>query len=152
MDSRMLSNEEHPVHPLLLSLPFGLWGFSLLADCLYRSGRGTASWDDIAFFTMFAGLVTAMLAALPGLIDRISGALARRPANGRLELNLIVIGLYVLNLCLRAVQPEQSASVWMSFAGITLLTVAGGLGAEQDPPRVRDIRIETRRHATARSA
>lgn len=150
----------HPIHPLLVSLPIGLWILSLVADVIHWTGLGVPSWDDVAFYSMFGGLVAALLAAVPALIDFLAQARARRPqlASGLLRLNLAIVGLYVLNFCLRAYQPAQSLSVWMSVAGITLLAISGWLGGELfrglhgEARRVRGIRIETRRHSTARSA
>lgn len=118
-------------HPLIGSLPPGLWLASLGADVMYHSGRAPASWDDAAFFSLFAGLVAALLMLGPGVVDELlAGARLRFAQPGRLELQLAVAGLFVLDLCLRAYAPGSIGPVWMSFAGIALVVVAAGLGRE----------------------
>jgi len=58
----------HPIHPMLVSLPIGLWigafVFSLIAYFGQRSAFNVA-----AFYTLIAGCVGAVLAAIPGVID-----------------------------------------------------------------------------------
>ena len=62
----------HPIHPMLVTLPIGLWVFSLVCDLVYAFGTVTAAWKTVAFFTMAGGLVGALAAAIPGLIDLLS--------------------------------------------------------------------------------
>lgn len=146
---------EEERHPLITSLPIGLWLASLGADVMYRSGRAPASWDDAAFFSMFAGLVAALLLLGPGLVDELlAGARLRLRQPGLLEIQLAVAGLFVLDLCVRAYAPGSIGPIWMSFGGIALLVVAAGIGRETAParPHPRGILIVTRRGRTARSA
>ena len=144
---------EEERHPLTTSLPTGLWLASLGADVMYRSGRAPASWDDAAFFSLFAGLVAALLLLGPGIADRLlAGARPSLRQPGRLELRLVVAGLFVLDLCVRAYAPGSLAPVWMSFAGIALLVVSAGIGGESARPYPGEILIVTRRGRTARSA
>ena len=62
----------HPIHPMLVTLPIGLWVFSFVCDLVYAFGSVTAVWKTVAFFTMAGGLVGALAAAIPGLIDLLS--------------------------------------------------------------------------------
>jgi uncharacterized membrane protein len=64
----MASIAKHPLHPMLVPIPLGLWIFSLVCDLIYVLGWG-AIWDGIAFFTMAGGIIGALLAALPGMLD-----------------------------------------------------------------------------------
>ena len=59
----------HPVHPILVTFPIGLWVFSLICDviALFRAVDGL--WNALAFYTMIGGVVGALLAAVPGFID-----------------------------------------------------------------------------------
>jgi len=152
MDRPVLREE---THPLIASLPAGLWLASLGADVTYRTGRAPASWDDAAFFSMFAGLVAGVLLLGPSLVDAlVAGAKPSLRRAGSLELQLAVGGLFVLNLCLRAYAPGSIGPVWMSFAGIALLVVAAGMPRETAHSRsdARAVVIVTRRGRTARSA
>ena len=140
-------------HPLITSLPTGLWLASLGADVMYRSGRAPAAWDDVAFFSLFAGLVAALVLLGPGVADELrAGARLRLARPGRLELQLAVASLFVLDLCLRAYAPGSIGPVWLSFAGIALLLVAAGIGRETTRPYPGEVLIVTRRRRTARSA
>ena len=61
----------HPVHPALVSLPIGLWTFSLAADLVHGLGGGSI-WQDLALYTLGAGIVGAVIAAVPGFIDYLT--------------------------------------------------------------------------------
>ena len=154
MDRLAMSDNRHPMFPLIMSLPLGLWLFSLGADVMHRSGRGPASWDDVAFFTMFAGLVVVLLTVVPSLIDDLaaSGAGSRLEQSRRLGPIPAIVALYALNLCLRAWAPGAILPVWMSFAGIALLALMQAREVATVPPSLREVLIETRRRRTARSA
>ena len=43
--------KKHPLHPMLVGLPIGLWIFSLVADVLRRI-TGDSSWEWVALYTM----------------------------------------------------------------------------------------------------
>jgi uncharacterized membrane protein len=59
----------HPLHPILVALPIGLWIFSLVSDVIFKMSWGGPVWNDVAFYTMGGGTVGALIAALPGFID-----------------------------------------------------------------------------------
>src|SRR5262245_3333780 len=87
---------DHPIHPMLIPFPIGLWVFSLAADVTYRFG-GDPVWLTIAYWTMVGGTVGALAAAVPGLIDFLS---LRDPrtvqiATAHLVLNLSIVALFV---------------------------------------------------------
>jgi len=150
MDRPAMAEERHP---LITSLPTGLWLASLGADVMYRTGRAPASWDEAAFFSMFAGLVAALLLLGPSVADELLAGGLRLRQPGRLEMQLAVGGLFVTNLCLRAYAPGSIGPVWLSFAGVALLVVAAAVGETAHPrPFPREILIVTRRGRTARSA
>ena len=152
MDRPVMEEERHP---LMTSLPTGLWIASLGADVMYRSGRAPASWDDAAFFSLFAGLVAALLLFGPRVMDELlAGTRLGLRHPGRLELQLVVAGLFVFDLCLRAFAPGSIGPVWISVAGIALLVVSAGIGREaaRTRPYPSAILIVTRRGRTARSA
>ena len=58
----------HPLHPLLVHFPVGLWVLSLLLD-LASLAAGSHAVVRAAFYTMLLGEITALLAAVPGLVD-----------------------------------------------------------------------------------
>ncbi len=58
----------HPIHPMLIALPIGLWAFSLVADLIFM-WRGNPAWETVAIYTLAGGCVGAVLSAIFGLID-----------------------------------------------------------------------------------
>ena len=55
--------KNHPVPPMLVGVPIGLWIFSLVADVLRRI-TGDSSWEFVALYTMAGGIVGAVIAAV----------------------------------------------------------------------------------------
>ena len=51
---------KHPIHPMLVAFPIGLWVFSLVCDFIYR-GTTTPIWSDLAFYTIAGGIIGACL-------------------------------------------------------------------------------------------
>jgi uncharacterized membrane protein len=122
----------HPLHPLLVTFPIGLWIFSLASDIISFGRLASGPWSDIAFYTMAGGIAGALLAALPGLIDllSISEPRMRRVGITHMTLNLIIVALYCVNWAIRLTRATNP--IWpfiMSIIGIVLLCVSGWLGA-----------------------
>ena len=152
----------HPIHPMLIPFPIGLLVFSLVADVIFRAGWGGPVWNDVAYYTMLGGIVGALLAAVPGLIDyTVTTGRARRVAQAHLVLNLLVVAVYVASAWLRTTGPiEATLPVWLSAVGAVVLGVSGwlggdlvyvhGVGMEEE----HHVRIEAQRRETtqARSA
>jgi len=126
------SIKKHPVHPMLIVFPIGLWVFSLVCDIIYRAGWGPAIWNDVAFYTMIGGIVGALLAAIPGLIDLFS--LSGKPKNlgiWHMTINLVVVALFVVNAWLRNISPRDDILPFaLSIVGVALLCISGWLGGE----------------------
>jgi uncharacterized membrane protein len=124
---------KHPIHPMLIPLPIGLWIFSLVCDLVYRFLSDAVIWDDVAFYTMAGGLVGALVAALPGFIDFLSlqDPAVRRIALTHMLVNLTTVALYAVNLWLRSTSPPGAGlPAALSVVGVLLLGVAGWLGGE----------------------
>lgn len=124
---------KHPVHPMLIVLPIGLWVFSLACDLAYVLGSGDDTWLTVALYTLAGGLIGALLAAIPGLIDLLSlpSGEVRRLALIHMALNLSVVGLYAINLWLRVRGSEtMTLPISLSVVSVAILAVSGWLGAE----------------------
>ncbi|HEU5322628.1 MAG TPA: DUF2231 domain-containing protein [Methylomirabilota bacterium] len=65
----------HPIHPMLVVLPLGLWVAALAFDVVHAV-TGAAVWERLAFWNVLGGLVGALLAAVPGVVDYLAGAWA----------------------------------------------------------------------------
>ena len=122
----------HPIHPMLVPIPIGLWIFSLVCDLIHVGGSANPAWATVALYTMGGGIVGALLAALPGLIDLLSLPPGpRKTAIVHMTINLVVVALYAVNLWLRLPAPESPGGLtWLSVLAIGLLVVSGWLGGK----------------------
>jgi uncharacterized membrane protein len=121
----------HPIHPMLVTIPIGLWVFSLICDFVFIY-TGDARWEVTAYFTLGAGIVGALIAALPGLLDLLGlrDARALRIGTFHLVLNLAIVAAQAANFWLR-LQDEGSAEVVpraISMVTVAALIVSGWLG------------------------
>ena len=123
----------HPIHPALVALPIGMLIFAFICDVAYHAGIRAPFWKDAAFYAMAAGVVSALVAAVPGFIDyaTIVDRKVRSIATTHMALNLTVVVLYAVSLWMRTQRaPEDTTPVWVSVAGLVLLSVSGFLGGE----------------------
>jgi uncharacterized membrane protein len=58
----------HPIHPMLIVLPLGLFSIGVLFDVVYLL-TDNATFADVAFWNITAGIVGGLLAALFGFLD-----------------------------------------------------------------------------------
>ena len=123
---------KHPIHPMLVVFPIGLWVFSLLSDVVFLVG-GSEQWNDIAFYTMAGGLIGALAAAIPGLFDMlsISDPKVGKIAWNHMIFNAIAVVIFAADLSARILsRPGATLPVLLSVAGIVFLALAGWLGGE----------------------
>src|SRR5437763_168371 len=92
----------HPLHPMLVVFPIGLWVFSFVADLIYLNGSNS-TWSAIAYYAMIGGVLGALAAAIPGAIDLFTVTRGRVRTVGifHMTLNLIIVALFVINVWLR---------------------------------------------------
>jgi uncharacterized membrane protein len=124
---------KHPIHPMLVAVPIGLWVFSLVADLIAAAGWRPEIWSEIAFYTMTGGVIGALLAAIPGFIDFLSISVpnVRRIGVYHMAVNLTAVAVFALNLYLRTGSaPGAFLPIALSVFGVALLAVAGWLGGE----------------------
>ena len=123
---------KHPIHPMLVPFPIGLWIFSLICDLVYAFDWGGPLWKDIAFISMAGGIIGALLAAVPGYLDYRSLTVpnVQRIARWHLGINLSIVILFAINFWLRMNQMGEVLPVILSVVGIAMLGVSGWLGGE----------------------
>jgi len=122
----------HPIHPILVALPIGLWVFSVVADLIFQLGWGRAIWKDVAFYTLGGGIVGALLAAIPGFIDflSITDARARQVGITHMVANLIALVIFGVSFWLRWIDTVGLLPFGLSIFGLAALGVAGWFGGE----------------------
>ena len=123
---------KHPIHPMLVPIPIGLWVFSLVCDLVFVFGGGSDNWAIVAYYTMVGGVIGALVAAVPGFIDMLSLPPGpRRTALAHMTINLTVVGLYVWNIWLRFDEArDMTLPVALSAIAVALLVVSGWLGGK----------------------
>jgi uncharacterized membrane protein len=121
----------HPVHPMLVPIPIGLWIFSLICDFAYVS-TDDARWAVTAYFTLGGGIIGALLAAVPGLLDLIGMRDSRAVRIGvyHLVLNLAIVAVQAANFWLRMEDAGDAAVLprAISIVAIVALVISGWLG------------------------
>lgn len=126
------SIQKHPIHPMLVPFPIGLWIFSLVCDVIYMTGLGGVVWKDMALYTMIGGLLGALAAAIPGYIDyrSIADPAAKRIGLWHMVTNLSIVVLFALNVLLRLTSEARGIPITLSIIAVTLLGLSGWLGGE----------------------
>jgi uncharacterized membrane protein len=132
-----LSIKGHPLHPLLVTLPVGLFVWTLVADLVFWRSADPV-WFAMAYWSSVAGIVTALIAAVFGFGDYFTMARytqARGIARTHMIMNLVLVGLFVVAAMLmrgdETVRTERFATVlFLHVVGVIVLLVSGWLGGE----------------------
>ena len=123
---------KHPIHPMLVAFPVGLWVFALVCDIVHLSG-GSQAWSTVALYSIAGGIVGALLAAVPGFIDYLSidEAEMKRIATTHLLLGLGSVVIFALNLWARFRVDEASKIPFLlSVLGVIVVGFGGWLGGK----------------------
>lgn len=132
----------HPIHPMLVAIPIGLWVMSLVCDLVRAGGSANDNWSVVALYTMVGGIAGALVAAIPGFIDMLSlqGGL-KRIALTHMGINLTVVALYAVNVWMRTRGADSATPLLLSVLAIALLLVSGWLGGKM--VYVHGVAVET---------
>jgi uncharacterized membrane protein len=117
---------------MLVAVPIGLWIFALVCDVVHVAS-GNAVWQTVATYCVAGGIVGAILAAVPGLIDyfSIDEAEMKRIANLHLAVNLGAVAIFAINLWLRFRLPvESNLPLGLSVVGVLAIGFGGWLSGE----------------------
>ncbi len=121
---------KHPIHSMIVPIPIGLWLFSLICDLVHRFGGTSPNWEVVAWYTMIGGIIGALIAAVPGLIDLLSlPPGVKRTALIHMALNLTIVALFVINAYVRR-NGVTDPAIWLSVIAIALLVASGWLGGK----------------------
>ncbi len=125
----------HPLHPIFVCIPIGLWCFVPVCDLIYHLGWGGDSWKAAALYCLCGGLIGAVPAIITGLIDYpLTGApKAARVALFHLILNLLSLPIFGVSIWLRLGETAPNFSlvpVAISLFGVVFIGISGWLGGE----------------------
>ena len=127
----------HPIHPMLVAFPIGLWVTSLALDIWFYFERNP-TWLYASKFMIAAGCVGAIAAAVAGIIDW-TGLKDRRVvkiANWHARLNVAALIVFTLDLYFRTksgsayVGHRLTIPFLLSLLGVILISISGWLGGE----------------------
>ena len=122
----------HPIHPMLVAIPIGVWTFSVIADVIYALGWGALNWKTVAFYCIGGGVVAALIAAVPGFIDVLSISDSRvwRVGVFHMSSNLTALVVFAISFALRWTGNLGFLPVAVSIVGLIFIGVGGWLGGE----------------------
>jgi uncharacterized membrane protein/nitrite reductase/ring-hydroxylating ferredoxin subunit len=125
----------HPIHPMLIHFPIGLFLLSFLLDLASLVYSDMPNLLRASFYAMSLGIITALLAAVPGFVDYTDirrDHPGKATATSHMILNLAVVIVYGINLWIRSPalsEPKISLLPFLlSITGVGLLSASGYLG------------------------
>ena len=124
----------HPIHPMLIPYPFALLSTATVFDIGARLTSHRA-WSQTARHMTAAGLGTAVIAAVPGIVDYFGTVpprtTARRSATQHALCNLTALACFALAQSKRARSGRlPTAGLTAALLGTGLLGLGGWLGGE----------------------
>jgi uncharacterized membrane protein len=120
----------HPIHPMLVTIPIGLWVFSLVCDLVFAS-TGDRLWLSTAYLCLGGGIIGAVVAAIPGLFDMLAlrHPVERRTAVTHMAINLGIVVVQIINFWLRSQENFSfPLALALSVISVGALVVSGWLG------------------------
>ena len=125
----------HPIHPMVIVLPLGLFIAAVVFDALYL-WRGLPAFATVAYWNIAAGVVGGLLAAVFGAIDWVAipaGTRAKRIGLLHGGSNVVVVLLFAVVWLMRGDMPDPGPTTilfLLEVMALALGSVAGWLGGE----------------------
>src|SRR6188508_3189381 len=125
----------HPIHPMLIVLPLGLFAVGVVFDIVYLA-TNDATFAEVAFWNITVGIIGGLLAAIFGLIDWLaipSDTRAKRIGLLHGGGNVVIVGLFIVSWLLRLPNHAYLPGVLPAVLGIIGVVAALGtawLGGE----------------------
>jgi uncharacterized membrane protein/nitrite reductase/ring-hydroxylating ferredoxin subunit len=123
----------HAIHQMLIPFPIGFLTGALVSDIVAQV-RDDPFWSKMAAYLALAGIATALLAAVPGLIDFLwavpPNSSAKKRATYHLVVNVSAVALFVIAWLVRRDGDFMPGwlGVALELAGGGLMTMGGWLG------------------------
>lgn len=123
----------HPIHPMLVVFPLGLFATAVLFDILYLIS-GDPALPNVSYYLIAAGLVGGAIAAVFGIIDWLGLPYNSRAWNIGLMhgiANLFILALFLLSWLRRGRDLIPDTTILaISFAAIALALVTAWIGGK----------------------
>lgn len=149
---------KHPLHPMLVALPIGLFVASFVAELISFWQAGEV-WRDLLFYNLAGGIIGAVVAAIPGFIDYISlkDEKVLPLAHRHFGVNVALLAVYAGNFWLRTESGKTLSGdsrlipFLLSLLGMILLGLSGWLGGEMVYAHGVAVDVEKQRPARSES-
>lgn len=125
----------HPVHPMLVAFPLGLFATAVIFDILYLATRNPVL-PTVSYYIIAAGAIGGLLAAIFGLIEWLAlpnNSRAKRIGGWHGAGNLVIVTLFAVSWLMRGDNANfvpESFALLLSFAGVALALVTAWIGGE----------------------
>lgn len=127
----------HPMHPMLVMFPTALFPLLVVLDILHAYFRGDPTFWSVGFWVAAVGVVTTILAMIPGLVDLAAipdESRAHRTAFAHFIVGSLVLLLYIGAVAARwPVGSGDARFTWavaVDVLGLLAITAQGWLGGE----------------------
>jgi len=150
----------HPLHHMLVVFPIAFLIGAFATDIAFRS-TADEFWARGSYWLLVAGVITALVAAIPGFVDFFAIDRVRDIWVSWTHMigNLVVVAIAALNVWLRWDNPAagiEGWGLWLSLLTTALLVFNGWLGGElayryrigtirDDSPEVEQFHVEVDR-------
>ena len=127
------SIKSHPIHPMLVSFPIGLWTTAFIFDLIAATGHHTGL-RAAGFYCVIAGCIGAVTAAAPGILDWLtvippnSSAKSRGLLHGGLNVFCLVLFVVIAYRLGSPSSPPDKLTLFLMAMGVAILGVSGWLG------------------------
>ena len=125
----------HPVHPMLIVFPLGLFSTAVIFDLLYVT-TANEEFAIVSFWAIAVGVIGGLAAGVFGVWDYLAipgGTRARAVGMWHGGGNLVVIGLFGLSWLVRRDDPTYLPEILpllLALAGAAISLVTAWLGGE----------------------
>ncbi len=125
----------HPVHPMLIIFPAGLFITSVIFDILFLITH-TPVLPTVTYYMIAAGVIGGLTAAFFGFLDWLKlpqDSRARQLGAWHGVGNFTITALFALSFVLRITPPGHTPGLWAllcSFGAVLLLFVTAWIGGE----------------------
>lgn len=125
--------KSHPLHPILVPFPIAFLTGALLFDILAMV-FANISFGQTARYLLLSGIVAAVIAAIPGIVDYVYSvppqSSGKKRAGKHALLNVAHLALFIFVYVLRFQDKELSSYIIiiLEAIGVALLMAAGWLG------------------------
>lgn len=124
----------HPVHPMLVVFPLGLFATSVVFDVI-RLITDNPELSVVSYWMILSGIIGGLAAALFGFIDWLAipdGTRAKSIGLIHGSGNVLIVVIFAAGWLLRSDNPEAPGALayLLSIVGVGMALVTGWLGGE----------------------